>query len=158
MSAPNRNLLWSEILVDEMIRFGLLHVCIAPGSRSTPLALAFYDRREQIKIYSLLDERSAAYFALGVGMATGSPAAVLCTSGTAAANFYPAVIEAYQSRVPLLVLTADRAHELRDSGANQTIDQIKMYGDNVLWSVDVALPEAAPPAVLIRSLRTLVAR
>lgn len=158
MPAPNRNLLWTDIAVEELIRGGLRHVCIAPGSRSTPLALSFYARRDQITLYSHLDERSAAYFALGIGLATGIPAAVLCTSGTAAANFYPAIIEAFQARVPLLVLTADRAHELRESGANQTIDQVKLYGDNVLWSVDVALPENAPPPVLLRGLRTLMAR
>ena len=87
-----------------------------------------------------------------------SPVALLCTSGTAPANFYPAIIEAHQSHVPLLVLTADRPPELRESGANQTIDQIKMFGDHVLWSVDAALPERAAPAVAIRNLRTLAAR
>jgi 2-succinyl-5-enolpyruvyl-6-hydroxy-3-cyclohexene-1-carboxylate synthase len=158
MAAVNRNQLWSEIIVEELIRSGVEHVCIAPGSRSTPLALAFYAQRERIHIYSHLDERSAAYFALGIGMATGTPAAVLCTSGTAAANFYPAIIEAHQARVPLLVLTADRAHEARESGANQTIDQVKMYGDHVLWAVDVALPESNPAAVTLRSLRTTISR
>lgn len=156
--AVNRNQLWSEIIVEEIIRSGVEHVCIAPGSRSTPMALAFYAQRERIHIYSHLDERSAAFFALGIGMATGIPAAVLCTSGTAAANFYPAIIEAYQSRVPLLVLTADRAHEARESGANQTIDQVKMYGDHVLWAVDVALPESNPAPITLRSLRTTVNR
>jgi len=158
MSAPNRNLLWTDLIVEELIRGGLRHVVIAPGSRSTPLALSFFARRDAIQLYSLLDERSAAYFALGIGLATASAAAVVCTSGTAAANFFPAVVEAYQARVPLLVLTADRAHELRESGANQTIDQVKIYGDNVLWAVDVALPEGTPPAVLLRSARSLMAR
>lgn len=156
--AVNRNQLWSEIIVEEIIRSGVTSVVIAPGSRSTPLALAFYAQRERIRIYSHLDERSAAYFALGISMATGTPAAVLCTSGTAAANFYPAIIEAHQSRVPLLVLTADRSHEARDSGANQSIDQVKMYGDHVLWAVDVALPESNPAPITLRSLRTTVNR
>lgn len=156
-TAPNRNSLWAQIFVDELARSGLRAVCIAPGSRSTPLTLAFAEH-PAVRVYSHLDERSAAFFALGLGMASGEPAAVLCTSGTAAANFYPAVIEAYMSQVPLLVLTADRSHELRDSGANQTIDQIRMYGDHVLWSVDVALPEADAPAVALRNLRTLACR
>ena len=153
----NRNIFWADVFVDELIRAGVRDVCIAPGSRSTPLTLAFAARPE-VRITSHLDERSAAFFALGLGLATGRPAAVVCTSGTATANFYPAVIEAHESEVPLLVLTADRSHELRDSGANQTIDQVKLYGDHVLWSVDVAPPEQDPAAVLVRSLRTLANR
>ena len=88
-------------------------------------------------------------------MATERPVALICTSGTAAAEFYPAVIEAYQSHVPLLVFTADRPHEVRYSGANQTIDQVKLYGDHVLWSFDAALPQADPPALVQRSVQTL---
>ncbi len=153
----NRNTFWSDIFVDELIRAGVRDVCIAPGSRSTPLTLAFAARPE-VRITSHLDERSAAFFALGLGLATGRPAAVVCTSGTATANFFPAVIEAHESEVPLLVLTADRSHELRDSGANQTIDQVKLYGGHVLWSVDVAPPEQDPAPVLVRSLRTLANR
>ncbi|MBZ0286724.1 MAG: 2-succinyl-5-enolpyruvyl-6-hydroxy-3-cyclohexene-1-carboxylic-acid synthase, partial [Anaerolineae bacterium] len=155
--APNRNLLWARVFVEELARCGLKSVCIAPGSRSTPLVMGFAER-DDIRIYSHLDERSAAFFALGLALASDEPAAVLCTSGTATANFFPAIIEAYQSQVPLLILTADRAHELRESGANQTIDQVKLYGDQVLWSVDVALPERNPPALVIRSLRTLACR
>jgi 2-succinyl-5-enolpyruvyl-6-hydroxy-3-cyclohexene-1-carboxylate synthase len=132
-------------------------VCLAPGSRHTALVLAFA-KHEKIKKYSHLDERSAAFFALGMALASDEPVALVCTSGTAAANFFPAIIEAHQSRVPLIVITADRPPELRHSGANQTIDQIKMYGDYVLWFVDAALPEANPPAVAIRYLRTLAAR
>lgn len=157
MKAANRNMLWARVFVEELARCGLKAVCIAPGSRSTPLVMAFAER-DDITIYSHLDERSAAFFALGLALATDEPAAVLCTSGTATANFFPAIIEAYQSQVPLLILTADRAHELRESGANQTIDQVKLYGDQVLWSVDVALPEQNPPALVIRSLRTLACR
>lgn len=157
MQAPNRNLLWAKVFVDELARSGLRAVCIAPGSRSTPLAVAFAEQ-PQIKIYSLIDERSCAFFALGLALASEQPVAILCSSGTATANFYPAIIEAHYSGVPLIVLTADRPHELRDSGANQTVDQVKMYGDHVLWSVDVALPEAQPPALVLRSLRTLANR
>lgn len=153
----NRNVLWTDVFVDELARAGLKAVCIAPGSRSTPLALAFA-RHGGIRIYTHLDERSAAFFALGLALASDEPVALVCTSGTAAANFFPAIVEAYMSRVPLLVITADRPPELRFSGANQTIDQIKMYGDYALWSVDAPLPEANPAALTIRSLRTLAAR
>lgn len=157
IKAANRNLLWAKILVDELARGGLRHVVIAPGSRSTPLVFAFAEQPE-ITVYSHIDERGAAFMALGLALAIDAPVAVLCTSGTAAANFYPAIVEAHYARAPLLVLTADRAHELRESGANQTVDQVKMYGDHVLWSVDLPLPEANPPPVAIRNLRTLAAR
>lgn len=153
----NTNILWAETFVDGLARAGLRAVCIAPGSRSTPLTLAF-DAHPDIKVYGHLDERSAVFFALGLAIATERPVAMVCTSGTAAANFYPAIIEAHYSHVPLLVLTADRPHELRESGANQTIDQIKLFGDHVLWSVDVALPSADAPAVVHRYLGTLAAR
>jgi 2-succinyl-5-enolpyruvyl-6-hydroxy-3-cyclohexene-1-carboxylate synthase len=157
MNAPNRATLWASIFVDELARAGLRAVCIAPGSRSTPLTLAFASHPD-IKVYSLLDERGAAFFALGMALAGETPVALLCTSGTATANFYPAIIEANTAHIPLLVLTTDRPHELRDSGANQTIDQVKMYGDHVRWFVDVAPPEANPPATTLRYLRTLACR
>lgn len=153
----NRNTLYAEIFVDELARSGLTTVCAAPGSRHTPLMLAFA-KHPDIKVYSHLDERSASFFALGLALASDSPVALICTSGTAGANMYPAIIEAHQSRVPLIVITADRPAELRHSGANQTIDQIKMFGDFVLWFVDTALPEANPPAVAIRNLRTTANR
>lgn len=153
----NLNLAWADHFVGELAACGLTAVCIAPGSRSTPLTLAFA-RHPSIQHYLHLDERSAAFFALGLAQATERPVALLCTSGTAAAEFHPAVIEAYQSQIPLLVLTADRPHELRYSGANQTVDQVKMYGDHVLWAFDMALPEAEPPAVVKRSLASMAAR
>lgn len=153
----NANSTWSEIFVDELARGGLRHVCIAPGSRNTPLTLAFA-AHPAIKVHSLLDERSAGFFALGLAMATRTPAAMLCTSGSAAVNFFPAVVEAHMSQVPLLVLTADRPHELRHSGANQTIDQVKLFGDYALWSVDMALPEGAPGELALRNLRATAAR
>ena len=153
----NRNILWTQIFVDELARSGLKTVCIAPGSRSTALALAFA-QHGSIKVYSHLAERSAAFFALGLALASDEPSAVICTSGSAAANFFPAIVEAHQSQVPLIVITSDRPHELRHSGANQTIDQIKMYGDYTLWSVDVALPEPQPADLTIRNLRTLANR
>lgn len=157
IKAPNRNLLWARVFVDELARGGLREVVIAPGSRSTPLVFAFAERSD-VRVYSLLDERGAAFFALGLAQAADRPVAILCTSGTAAANFMPAVVEAHYGRIPLLVLTADRSPELRDSGANQTVDQVRLYGSHVLWSVDMALPEANPPPVLLRSVRTLAAR
>lgn len=156
-TAPNRNIFWAKTFVDELARCGLEAVCIAPGSRSTPLVIAFAEN-PHIKVYSHIDERSAAFFALGMALATDKPVAILCSSGTATANFHPAVIEARYANVPLLVLTADRSHEMRDSGANQTIDQVKMFGTHVLWAYDVALPEANPPAVAVRNLRTLADR
>jgi 2-succinyl-5-enolpyruvyl-6-hydroxy-3-cyclohexene-1-carboxylate synthase len=145
------------LFVDELARGGLTSVCIAPGSRSTPLALAFF-ANDEIHVYNHLDERSAAFFALGIALAEGKPVALVCTSGTATANFHPAIIEAQMSQVPLLILTADRPPELRHSGANQTIDQVKMFGDHVLWSVDVALPQPQAPVLALRNLRTLAAR
>lgn len=155
--APNRNIFWAKTFVDELVRCGLEHVCIAPGSRSTSLVIAFAEN-PHVTVHSIIDERSAAFFALGIGLATGKPAAVLCSSGTATVNFHPAVVEARYAHVPLIVLTADRPHELRDSGANQTVDQVKLFGDHVLWFYDVALPESDPPAVAVRNLRTLAAR
>lgn len=155
--STNPNTRWMSIFVDELARNGLEAVCISPGSRSTPLTLAFANQ-QGVRIYRHLDERSAGFFALGLAMASGRPVAMVCTSGTAAANFHPAVIEAYYSHVPLLVLTADRPAELRGSGANQTIDQIKMYGDHVRWSVDLPVPENSTPDVVIRHMRTLAAR
>ncbi|QSW98807.1 2-succinyl-5-enolpyruvyl-6-hydroxy-3-cyclohexene-1-carboxylic-acid synthase [Haloterrigena alkaliphila] len=155
MSAPNRATLWGRVLVDELSKGGLEAVCISPGSRSTPLTVAFAEH-EGIDVYSHLDERSAAFFALGRARRTGEPTALVCTSGTAAANFHPAVMEADRARVPLLVLTADRPHELRDSGANQTIDQVKLYGDAVRWYAELPDPEADERKV--RSLRTTAAR
>jgi 2-succinyl-5-enolpyruvyl-6-hydroxy-3-cyclohexene-1-carboxylate synthase len=157
IEAPNRTILWAKVFVDELARGGLEAVCIAPGSRSTPLVVAFAEHPD-IRVYTHIDERGAAFFALGLALASNKPVAVLCSSGTATANFFPAVIEARYSGVPLLVLTADRPHELRGSGANQTIDQIKLYGDHALWSVEVALPEAEPPGLAVRNLRGLAAR
>ena len=133
-------------LADELIRCGMTEVVLAPGSRSAPLAMEFHRRAERgdLRLHVRIDERSAAYLALGLGRASGRPAAVLCTSGTAAASFHPAVIEASESCVPLLVLTADRPPELRGTGANQAIDQIKLYGDAVRWFTEVGVPEDRP--------------
>ena len=141
--------------VDELARAGVRHVCIAPGSRSTPLALTIA-RHPTLRTWIHLDERSAAFFALGMARGLGEPVALLCTSGTAAANFFPAVVEARSAGVPLLVFTADRPPELRDAGAAQTIDQQHLYGVHAKWFVDVALPDTTPE--LLRYARTLAAR
>jgi 2-succinyl-5-enolpyruvyl-6-hydroxy-3-cyclohexene-1-carboxylate synthase len=133
---------------DELARCGLREVVIAPGSRSTPLAMAFFDleRQGRVRLHVRIDERSASFTALGLAKASRRPAAVLCTSGTAAANFHPAVIEADESGVPLLALTADRPPELRSAGANQAIDQIKLFGGAVRWFCEAGVPEPRPGA------------
>ena len=155
MTAPNRNVLWATALVDELVAAGVDAVVASPGSRSTPLTVAAAGH-EELTVFSQLDERSAAYFALGRARRTGRVTPLICTSGTAAANYHPAVMEASEARVPLLALTADRPPELRDSGANQTADQEKLYGDAVRFYKD--LPEPAANDRALRSLRTTVAR
>ena len=155
MTAPNRSTLWGEVIVAELAAAGVDTAVIAPGSRSTPLTVALAEH-DGIETYTHLDERSAAYFALGRARTTGTPTPLVCTSGTAAANFHPAVIEAFHSRVPLVVLTADRPPELIDSGANQTIDQQDLYGDAVRWFRQ--LPEPAAEARTLRSLRVTIDR
>jgi 2-succinyl-5-enolpyruvyl-6-hydroxy-3-cyclohexene-1-carboxylate synthase len=155
MSAPNRNVLWGRAIADELVRSGVDSVVVSPGSRSTPLVTAVAGH-DDLHVHSVLDERSAAYFALGRARRTGEVTPLICTSGTAAANYHPAVIEADRGRVPLLLLTADRPPELRDSGANQTVDQEKLYGDATRWYKDLPEPEAAERK--LRSLRTDVAR
>jgi len=125
-------------LVDEWILRGARHAVVAPGSRSTPMALAFADRHE-LRVHIVHDERSAAFVALGLAV-DGDPALLLCTSGTAAANFFPAVVEAGLSEIPMVVVTADRPAELRGVGAPQTIDQIDLYGGHAVWSRDPGVP------------------
>jgi 2-succinyl-5-enolpyruvyl-6-hydroxy-3-cyclohexene-1-carboxylate synthase len=140
---------FSLAFCDELTRCGLREVVLAPGSRSTPLAMAFGDleQRGRLRLHVRIDERSASFAALGLAKASRRPVAVLCTSGTAAANFHPAVIEADESGVPLLVLTADRPPELRGTGANQAIDQIKLYGSAVRWFCEAGVPERRAGAV-----------
>ncbi|WP_281976045.1 2-succinyl-5-enolpyruvyl-6-hydroxy-3-cyclohexene-1-carboxylic-acid synthase [Halobacillus litoralis] len=126
--------------VDQLAFSGVEHVVISPGSRSTPLAMTFAEHSE-INHWVHLDERSAAFFALGLAKQEQRPVALICTSGTAAANYYPAIVEAYYSRVPLIILTADRPHELREVGAPQAINQINMFGNYAKWYQDLAIPE-----------------
>jgi 2-succinyl-5-enolpyruvyl-6-hydroxy-3-cyclohexene-1-carboxylate synthase len=143
----NRNTALASALVEELARCGVRRAAVSPGSRSTPLALALW-RQPSIDVEVILDERSAGFFALGTALATGVPAAVLCTSGSAAANLHPAVVEADEAGVPLIVLTADRPPELRDIGAGQTIDQLKLYGDSPRWFCDVGTHEADDAGLL----------
>ncbi|MGE7765958.1 2-succinyl-5-enolpyruvyl-6-hydroxy-3-cyclohexene-1-carboxylic-acid synthase [Peribacillus sp. NPDC096540] len=146
---------YAASFVDELAQNKMKHVVVSPGSRSTPLALLLVEHPD-IEVHINVDERSAAFFALGLAKALKEPVGLLCTSGTAAANFYPAVIEAYYSRVPLIVLTADRPHELRDVGAPQAIDQIHLYGRQVKWFIEMALPESTDE--MMRYARTIGAR
>src|SRR5712691_10933624 len=136
----------AAVIIDELIRCGLREVVVAPGSRSAPLAMEFFRRAElgDLRLSVRIDERSASFLALGLAKASRVPVAIVCTSGTAAAHFHAAVIEADESGVPLLVLTADRPPELRGTGANQAIDQLKLYGGAVRWFAEAGVPEARP--------------
>ncbi len=132
----NRTYAPLQAFVDELVRCGLTHAVTCPGSRNAPLALTLAGQ-EGIEAVSVIDERSAGFVALGMAKASGRPVAITCTSGTAAANLHPAVVEAWEARVPLIVLTADRPPELREVGAGQAIDQIKLYGSAAKWFVEV---------------------
>ena len=140
MRAVNPSQALAVTLVDEFIRHGITHAVLAPGSRSAALALALAED-DRIELMVGIDERSAAFLALGIARAMNRPALLACTSGTAAANFLPAIVEATNDRVPLIVLTADRPPELRGTGANQTIDQLKLYGDAVRWFCEMGTPD-----------------
>jgi 2-succinyl-5-enolpyruvyl-6-hydroxy-3-cyclohexene-1-carboxylate synthase len=154
MTATDSHLLL-RALCDELARCGMQHACTSPGSRCTPIVLSLVGE-PRITCWSHIDERCAGFFALGAAKASGRPVALTCTSGTAAANFAPAVIEAHQARVPLIVLTADRPPELRDIGAGQTIDQLKLYGDAVKWFVEVGVQQAGEER--LRWIRALACR
>jgi 2-succinyl-5-enolpyruvyl-6-hydroxy-3-cyclohexene-1-carboxylate synthase len=141
--------------VDELARSGMRAACTSPGSRSAPLALTLA-REPRVRCYSHIDERCAGFFALGLAKASGLPVAVTCTSGTAAAELLPAAIEAREARVPLLLLTADRPPELRENGAGQAIDQLKLFGGAAKWFFEVGTHEATPER--LRWIRTLACR
>jgi 2-succinyl-5-enolpyruvyl-6-hydroxy-3-cyclohexene-1-carboxylate synthase len=141
--------------VDELARCGMRAACTSPGSRCAPLVLTLA-REERLRCYSHIDERCAGFFALGLAKASGLPVAVTCTSGTAAAELAPAAIEAFQARVPLLLLTADRPPELRENGAGQAIDQLKLFGDAAKWFFEVGTHDAGPER--LRWMRTLACR
>lgn len=150
----NVNSLWAAVLAETLVRRGVTRAVVCPGSRSTPLAIAFASH-PGIEAIPVLDERSAGFFALGLAKASGAPVALVCTSGTAVANFLPAVIEAHESAVPLLVLTADRPPEMRACASGQTIDQQKIFGGFVGFHHELAVPEAA--AARLAYLRQTVA-
>jgi len=149
----NTNSLWGGVLVETLHRLGLRHAVISPGSRSTPLTMAFA-RHPGVGSIPVLDERSAAFFALGLAKRTQRPVALLCTSGTAGANYFSAVIEAQESGVPLIIITADRPPEMRECRSGQTIDQQKLFGSHVNHYHELAVPVASLP--LLRYLRQTV--
>lgn len=151
----NANTLWGHVVADELARCGLREAIITPGSRSTPLVLALAAHPD-IRDISLIDERSAAFFAIGSARATGRPAALVCTSGTAVANYLPAICEADASQVPLIVLSADRPASLQDAGDSQAMNQIEIFGGRVRWFHNVELPQTHPDA--LRYLRAAVDR
>jgi 2-succinyl-5-enolpyruvyl-6-hydroxy-3-cyclohexene-1-carboxylate synthase len=147
MDPTNANTALASAFVEELARCGLRHAVLSPGSRSTPLAVALW-RQAEIEVTVIVDERSAAFFALGAAQATTAPVAILCTSGTAAANLHPAICEADESGLPLIALTADRPPELRGIGAGQTMDQIKLYGSAVRWFCEVGTHAADDDGLL----------
>src|SRR5918992_1312294 len=145
---PRANRLWAYLIVEELVRSGVDFFCVAPGSRSTPLvaALATNENAESLIHF---DERGTAFAALGYARATGRPAAWITTSGTAVANGLPAVVEAATDGVPMILLTADRPPELRQTGANQTIDQPDIFGDYVRWRFDLPAPQEAVDRAMV---------
>ena len=162
LDVRNVNSLWASLIVETLARSGVRYAVVSPGSRSTPLtfALAAHPAIEAIPV---LDERSAAFFALGLAKQRLEPVVLVCTSGTAAANFFPAIVEAHESAVPVLVLTADRPPELRACASGQTIDQQKLYGGYVGYFHELATPELSEPrfryvrqTIAHATLRTLV--
>lgn len=153
--SPNINTLWARIIVDELVKSGLRHVVISPGSRSTPLVLQFHEHPE-IHDISIIDERAAAFFALGLAQAKQQPVALLCTSGTATANYFPAICEANHSNIPLIVLTADRPPALHDCGAPQAMNQHNLYANHIRWFHQLSEPKATTNKLL--ALRSITCR
>ena len=143
----NKNILWSKIFIDQLTSLGVRYACISPGSRSTPLTYVI-SQNKKIKSYVHLDERSSAFFGLGIAKANGSPTLIVTTSGTAVAELYPAIIEAYQQRVPLIICTADRPPELIGTGANQTINQKNIFSNHIRWFRDLGLPSVSEKGLL----------
>lgn len=135
----NRNILWTTLFTDFLVKSGIKYACISPGSRSTPLTFALASEKK-IKSFPIVDERSSGFFALGIAKATNSPVVIVTTSGTATAELYPSIIEAYQSRTPLIICTADRPSYLRNTGSNQTINQKNIYKNHIRFFEDLPLP------------------
>ncbi|MCH7946197.1 MAG: 2-succinyl-5-enolpyruvyl-6-hydroxy-3-cyclohexene-1-carboxylic-acid synthase [candidate division Zixibacteria bacterium] len=147
----NINQLWGRLIIEELVRSGVCCFSVASGSRSTPLVLGLAEHNKvKVKTTVHFDERGVAFYALGYARATGIPAVIVCTSGTAAANFFPAIVEASESKIPLIVLTADRPPELKETAANQTMNQLNLYGRFVRWNFDMPCPDEkiAPEFVL----------
>ena len=155
MTAPTDQYLLLRALVDELVRCGVRDAVTSPGSRSAPIVLSLV-RDGRLRCHSQIDERTAGFFALGIAKASGRPAVLACTSGTAAAQYLPAVVEAHEAGVPLVVLTADRPPELREVGAGQAIDQIGLYGRNAKWFFELGSHEATPER--LRWVRSLACR
>ncbi|MFZ1925311.1 MAG: 2-succinyl-5-enolpyruvyl-6-hydroxy-3-cyclohexene-1-carboxylic-acid synthase [Solirubrobacteraceae bacterium] len=155
MSSANDTYKLLGAFVDELARCGMRDACTSPGSRSTPIVLSL-TRERRLRCHSHIDERCSGFFALGLAKASGLPVAISCTSGTAVAELLPAVVEAHEARVPLIVLSADRPPELRELGAGQTIDQLKIFGDFAKWFFDVGTHEASNER--LRWIRTLACR
>ena len=151
MGTGDVSLACATALIDELAEHGMRHACVSPGSRSTPLALAL-ERHPGITVHVHLDERSSAFFALGLAKALRRPVAIACTSGTAAAELFPAVVEASQARVPLYLLTADRPPRLRGTGANQTIDQVRLFGAYPRAYLEPPVPSSAADALEWRAV------
>ena len=155
MSPPNLLTEWAALFVDSLLDAGVSDVVVSPGSRSTPLAWAFV-RSSRARCHSVIDERVAGFFAVGQAKVTGRPTVVVCTSGSAAAHYFPAVVEAGMSHVPLVVVSADRPFELQGCDASQTIDQIKLYGGQARAFFEVGMPNEEEGA--LRALRRLAAQ
>jgi 2-succinyl-5-enolpyruvyl-6-hydroxy-3-cyclohexene-1-carboxylate synthase len=135
----NKNFIWAETVVKQLCKMGVHYACISPGSRSTPLTLSFAAQKK-IKCFVHIDERTSGFFALGLAKATDLPVAIVTTSGTATSELYPAIIEAFQQRIPIIICTADRPPELLNTGANQTINQWNLYRNHIRWFKNIGLP------------------
>ena len=158
MNAPNINVFYARLLIDLLAGRGITHFCLSSGSRSAPLAIAVAER-DDLTLKVITDERASAFYAAGYAQAEGKPAAVICTSGTAVANLFPGVVEAYQSRLPLVLLTADRPEELQVCGANQTIDQVNIFGRFAPDCVTIQAPDdKTDPQKILTSVARLLDR
>ncbi len=135
----NRNIVWCDVFIDQLVNLGVKYACVSPGSRSTPLIISFSGNKN-ITMHTIVDERSSAFFALGLAKKSNTPVVLVTTSGTAVAELYPAIIEAYYQRIPLIIITADRPPILRNSGANQTINQHNIYSNHIRFFADAGLP------------------
>ena len=140
MNFVNINHCWGSLIIEEFSRLGVDYFCVACGSRSSPLVIALAQNK-RVKSFVHFDERGLAFHAMGYSAAAKKPAVLICTSGTAAANFFPAVIEASKKKLPLIVITADRPPELRQTGAVQTIDQVGLFGKYAQWAMDMPCPD-----------------